>query len=64
MFEAYNSLPKQLLEENHKFQYGHVKSGARASQFLCVDGGRFPIYQRVFLREAFLRAAARSSHGR
>jgi predicted AAA+ superfamily ATPase len=34
IYEAYNSLPKQLLKENHKFKYSHIKSGARASQFL------------------------------
>jgi predicted AAA+ superfamily ATPase len=34
ILEAYNSLPRQLLKENRKFQYSSVRKGARASQFL------------------------------
>ncbi|MDR1089415.1 MAG: ATP-binding protein [Coriobacteriales bacterium] len=34
ILEAYNSLSRQLLKENRKFQYSAVRSGARASQFL------------------------------
>jgi len=34
ILEAYNSLPRQLLKENRKFQYSKIRSGARASQFL------------------------------
>jgi predicted AAA+ superfamily ATPase len=30
---AFNSLPAQLAKENHKFQYGVIKSGARASVY-------------------------------
>ncbi len=41
---AWNSLPRQLAKENHKFQYKEIRSGARASQYqtalewLCSAG--------------------------
>ena len=41
---TWNSLPKQLAKENHKFQYKEIRSGARASQYqdalewLCAAG--------------------------
>ena len=34
ILEAYNSLPRQLLKENRKFQYSKIRSGARANQYL------------------------------
>jgi predicted AAA+ superfamily ATPase len=34
ILHAYESLPKQLLKENRKFQYSVIKSGARAQQFM------------------------------
>lgn len=30
---AWNSLPRQLAKENHKFQYKEIRSGARAAQY-------------------------------
>lgn len=33
IMEAWQSIPDQLMKENHKFQYSKVRTGARASQY-------------------------------